>query len=53
MSKEEIYAKHGDCPEKCQIVLGDDGGCNDPECCGGTNYHIEIECPKHGTINIY
>lgn len=21
--------------------LGDDGGCSDPECCGGTNYEME------------
>lgn len=24
------------------LELGDDGGCSDPECCGGPSYHIEV-----------
>lgn len=24
------------------VGLGDDGGCSDPECCGGASYHIEL-----------
>lgn len=25
------------------VELGDDGGCNDPDCCGGASYHIELD----------
>jgi len=24
------------------VTLGDDGACNDPECCGGPTFHVEI-----------
>lgn len=26
-----------------ETLLGDDGGCSDPECCGGANYHVALE----------
>jgi len=28
------------------LELSDDGGCSDPECCGGTSYNITIKCDK-------
>ena len=34
------------CKSECEIILEDDGACNDPECCGGASYWIEIKCPK-------
>lgn len=37
---------HKDCGGKLLVELGDNDACNDPECCGGATYHIEIKCSK-------
>lgn len=35
------------CGGKLRYELRDDGGCNDPECCGGNEvYGIKITCKK-------
>lgn len=38
------------CGRDAEITLEDDGGCSDPECCGGASYWIEISCPNCGAI---
>lgn len=30
-----------DANRKAVVDLGDDGGCSDPECCGGPSFHID------------
>jgi len=37
---------HKDCGGKVEVTLENDSGCSDPECCGGRNEWIEIECEK-------
>lgn len=32
---EDFYVQNGKA-----YILDDDGGCSDPECCGGTGYHM-------------
>lgn len=37
---------HKECGGEIIVVLEDDGGCGDPECCGSISYHIHIKCMK-------
>ena len=51
--KFEIYCKS--CKKEVEIVLENDGGCDDNECCGGRSYYIEITCgcgTKHINHNL-
>ena len=34
------------CGGDSEVYLDDDGGCSDPECCGGPSYHAAIKCPN-------
>ena len=34
------------CGAEAEVFLGDDGGCSDPECCGGTAYYAVVRCPE-------
>ena len=38
------------CEEECEVLFENSGGCNDPECCGGASYYIEIVCKNCGNI---
>jgi len=42
--KFEVNIKCKKCDGVGEIILHDDGGCSDPECCGGASYNIAIEC---------
>ena len=41
----------GKCKSEVSIILEDDCGCDDPECCGGSSSKIEVECPKCGLLD--
>jgi hypothetical protein len=32
------------CGKPAKIVMENDGGCNDPECCGGREEWAEVHC---------